>query len=82
MHGVDHESQHVVRTGVAEYAARRLANRGADGGDDVGVLGLFAHGILSFVVIPAEAGIQCLFVCLRFHSKLDPGSTHILVLSG
>ena len=35
-----HVREHVVGTGVAEHAARRLADRGAGGGDDVGVLDL------------------------------------------
>ena len=43
---IDRESEHVVGPRVAENAARRLADRGADGRDDVGVLNLFAHGIL------------------------------------
>jgi hypothetical protein len=68
-HGADHVGEHVVRTGVAEYAARRLADRGAGGGDDVGVLHLLGHGfaplrrkverrrpVIFLLVIPAKPG--------------------------
>jgi hypothetical protein len=41
--GADRGDQQVVGTDVAEHAARRLADRGAGGGNDVGVLKLFAH---------------------------------------
>ena len=41
--GAQHVREHVVGTGVAENAARRLADRGAGGGDDVGVLDLLGH---------------------------------------
>src|SRR5690625_1884714 len=37
--------EHVVGASVAKYAARGLADGGACGGDDVGVLDLF-HGFL------------------------------------
>ena len=45
-----HVRQHVVGTGVAEHAARRLADRGAGGGDDVGVLDLLGHFWFSWIV--------------------------------
>lgn len=38
-----HVRKHVVGAGVAEHALGRLANRGAGGGDDVGVLDLLGH---------------------------------------
>ena len=40
-----HVREHVVGARVAEHAARRLADRRAGGGDDVGVLDLSGHGI-------------------------------------
>ena len=54
-----HVREQIVGTRVAEHAARRLADRRADGGDDVGVLDLFGHSIRVLIsVIPAKAGIQ------------------------
>ena len=44
--GVHLGHQQVIRPGVSEIAPTRLADRGAGGGDDVGVLDLLAHGVL------------------------------------
>jgi hypothetical protein len=41
--GLQHAHQQVVRPDIAEHAARRLADRGAGGCDDIGFLQLFAH---------------------------------------
>ena len=56
-----HVREQVVGAGVAEHAARRLADRGAGGGDDVGVLHLLGHGMFSLLVVPAQAGISVMF---------------------
>src|SRR5690606_34840748 len=50
-HGLEHVGEHLVGTGVAEDALRSLADRGPGGGDDVGVLDLLAHSLVSCVVV-------------------------------
>ena len=61
-HTLQYVRQHVVRTGVAEHAAR-FANRRARRGNDVGFLYLFAHVRLlkyfnqrSFLLYPSPPG--------------------------